>query len=261
MFQSFRVSRARWASAPYAASILCAILALSGTPVRADWQIPAGADVQLSGGHVELGGTDLLVSGTLALGTGSIDLVRAISITPGAVVDAGSGSLELAGTWSNLGSFLAGTSTVRFVDGAQAQSGLIGDTVFHGLSFISSTGKTCVLAVASTQSIEGLLTILGTPAQAIQIASAAAGQVAYMNLLPTGTQNIHDVGVSDVHAIGQPQAPDESNQGGSGNDLGWFGNTEFVEGIPLPILSPRWLAVLGALLILLVARKRRAQTH
>ena len=259
MFESFRIPRAQRPQALSFAWLLCAILALSGTPVRADWQIPAGANVQLSGGHVELGGTDLLVSGTLALGAGSIDLARGISITPGAVVDAGSGSIELAGTWSNLGNFLAGTSTVRFVDGAQAQSGVSGDTVFNGLSFITSTGKTYVFAVASTQSIEGLLTILGTPSQAIQIASAAAGQVAYMNLLPTGSQNIHDVGVSDVYAIGQPQAPDESNQGGSGNDLGWFGNTGLVEGIPLPTLSTHWLAVLGALLILLVARKRRVQ--
>lgn len=260
MFQSFRTSRARWAS-PSVAWLLCGILASSGTLAHADWQIPAGANVQLSGGHVGLGGTDLMVSGMLALGSGSIDLVRAISITSGAVVDAGSGSLELEGTWSNLGNFLAGTSTVRFIDGTQAQAGVSGDTVFHGLSFISATGKTYVFAVASTQSIDGLLTILGTPGQAIQMASSSAGQVAYMNLLPTGTQNIHDVGVSDVYAIGQPQAPDESNRGGSGNDLGWFGNTEFVEGIPLPTLSPRWLALLGALLILLVARKRRAQNH
>ena len=138
---------------------------------------------------------------------------------------------------------------VRFIDGTQAQSGVMGDTLFHGLSFISNTGKTYVFAVASTQSIDGLLTILGTAGQAIQIASAAAGQVANMNLLPSGTQNIHDVGVSDVHAIGQPQAPDESNHGGSGNDLGWFGNT----------LSPSWLATLGALLVLMAMRKRRVE--
>ena len=187
-------------------------------------------------------------------------MTRAVTINPGGVLDAGSGLLELAGTWSNFGSFLAGTSTVRFIDGVQAQAGVNGDSLFHNLSFVSGTGKTYVLAVGTTQSIDGLLTILGLPGQAIQMASSTAAQVAYMNLLPGGTQNIHNVGVSDVHAIGLPQAPDESNQGGSGNDLGWFGNTELVVGIPLPVLPPSWLALLGMLLILVVARKRRAPT-
>lgn len=259
MIQFLGFPRARASRATFAAFLLGGMLAFAGTDALADLVIPAGANMQLSGAHIALGGTDMAVSGNLALGSGSIDLVRAISINPGGVLDAGSGWLELSGTWSNFGNFLAGTSAVRFIDGAQTQSGVNGDTLFHGLSFISSTGKTYVLPVASTQSIDGLLTILGTPAQAIQIASAAAGQVAYMNLLPTGTQNIHDVGVSDVYAIGQPQAPDESNQGGSGNDLGWFGNTEYVPGIPLPTLSPGWLALLGTLLILLAVRKRHIQ--
>jgi hypothetical protein len=85
--------------------------------------------------------------------------------------------------------------------------------------------------------------------------------VAYIDLLPTGSQNISDVGVSDVHAIGQALAPDESNQGGTGNDLGWFGNTGYVEGIPLPTLSPVWLAILGLLLIVMARRQRVAQSR
>lgn len=258
MTQSLRIVRGRCLRAPFTAWLLCVFLAVCGTAAHADWQIPAGANVQLSGGHVGLGDTNLMVSGILALGAGSIDRMQAISINPAGVLDAGSGSLELSGTWSNFGSFLAGTSAVRFIDGVQAQSGVNGDSLFHNLSFVSSTGKLYALSVGSTQSIDGLLTILGVPGQAIQIASATAAQVAYMNLLPIGTQNIHDVGVSDVHAIGLPQAPDESNQGGSGNDLGWFGNTAYVAGIPLPTLSPSWLALLGMLLILIVARRRRA---
>lgn len=257
MIQYFQFSRARTSHRHFACYLLSFLLAVTGSQALADWQIPAGANVQLSGGHAALGGTDLLVSGMLSLGAGSIDTTRAISISPTGVLDAGSGLLELSGTWSNFGNFLAGSSVVRFIDGAQAQSGVNGDTLFHALSFVSGTGKVYVLSVGTTQSIDGLLTILGVPGQPIQMASSTAAQVAYMNLLPTGTQNIHNVGVSDVYAIGLPQAPDESNQGGSGNDLGWFGNTEFIEGIPLPTLSPSWLALLGMLLILVVARRRR----
>jgi hypothetical protein len=239
--------------------LMSGFLAALAPSAQADWQIPADASVQLSGGHIGLGATDLAISGSLALGAGSIDLARNVSINSGGLLDAGSGSLELTGNWSKVGNFLAGSSTVRFIDGALAQSAVYGDTLFHDLSFVSSTGKTFVLAVASTQSIEGLLTILGVPGQAIQMASATAGQVASINLLPGGSQNIHNVGVSDVHAIGQPQAPYESNQGGSGNDLGWFGNTEFVEGIPLIALSPQSLAMLGLLLVMLVLRRRRVR--
>ncbi|HET9033158.1 MAG TPA: hypothetical protein VFN25_09655 [Dokdonella sp.] len=261
MIQPTRIARIRRNRSSLVVWLLAGFLALSATAATAGWQIPAGATVQLSDGHVGLGGTDLVVSGSLALGAGTVEMARAISINPGGVIDAGNGLLELTGTWSNFGSFLAGASTVRFIDGVLAQAGVNGDTLFHDLSFISSSGKTHVLAVGSTQGIDGLLTILGLSGQAIQMASATANQVAYMNLLPTGAQNIHNVGVSDIHAIGQPQAPDETNQGGSGNDLGWFGNTALIEGIPLPVLSPGWLALLGMLLILVVARKRRTQTR
>lgn len=243
-----------------ATRLLAGLLAVGGSVAHADWQIPAGASVQLSGGHLGLAGTDLLVAGTLALGTGSIDLARGVTINSGGMLDAGSGSLELQGPWTKLGDFLAGSSAVRFIDGPQAQAGVAGDTLFHDLSFVSSAGKTYVLTVGSTQSIEGLLTILGAPGQPIQMASATADQVAYINLLPSGSQNILDVGVSDVHAIGQPLAPDQSNQGGTGNDLGWFGNTGFVAEVPLPTLSPNWLAALGVLLALLAARKRATRS-
>ncbi len=261
MNQPIRFAWAPLRRATFLACLVGSLFAVFGATAHAAWQIPAGADVQLSGGHVGLGGTDLLVSGSLALGAGSIDMARAVTINPGGVIDAGGGSIELSGTWSNLGSFLAGTGLVRFIDGATTQSGVNGNTGFHDLSFVSSIGKTYVLAVGSTQSIDGLLTILGLAGQAIQMASATAGQVAYIDLLPGGTQNISNVGVSDVHAIGQPLAPDESNQGGSGNDLGWFGNTTLVAGIPLPMLSPNWLAILGVLLIIVVARKRGTENH
>ncbi|MGB0133674.1 hypothetical protein [Dokdonella sp.] len=253
-----RIGRASARRASFAGLLLCGILVVFGTCAHADWQIPAGANVQLTGGHIGLGGTDLLVSGTLGLGSGSVDLAGAVSINPGGVIDAGSGLIELAGTWSNFGSFLAGSSVVQFVDGIQAQAGVSGDSVFHNLSFVSATGKAYIFSVGTTQGIDGLLTILGSAAPAIQMASSTAGQVAYINLLPTGSQSIANVGVSDVHAIGQPLAPDQSNQGGSGNDLGWFGNTVFVAGIPLPTLSPVWLAILALLLIVMVTRQRRA---
>lgn len=256
-----RFGRVRLSCASVAALLFCSVLAVSGSAVHADWQIPAGASVHLAGGQLGLGSTDLLVSGTMTLGAGSVDGAGTVSIDPGGLLDAGSGSIELEGAWSNFGSFLAGSSVVRFIDGAQAQAGIFGSSLFHGLSLVSATGKTYILSVGTTQSIDGLLTILGVPAQPIQIASSSAGQVAYVNLLPTGTQNIHDVGVSDVHAIGQPLAQDETNQGGSGNDLGWFGNTALIGSIPLPALSPAWLAILALLLIVMVTRQRRIQPH
>ncbi len=230
----------------------CLLLTSVVTTCRADVVVPTGASFSLSGGSLDLGGTNLQASGSVILGSGNINDAANIDIPSGGSLDAGSGTLTLSGNWSNAGSFNAGTSTVNFVDGGTDPSIISGDTTFYNASFISSVGKTYAFVVGSTQTIQGLLTILGTSSQGIQFASTTAAQVAFIDLLQGGSQNIDFVGVSDVHATGQHLAPTKTNDGGTGNDLGWFGNYPAGGGAsvaPTPVLSI-FAAFLLALILL-----------
>lgn len=221
----------------------------SGTAL-AQVAIPAGGTFALNGGSVDLAGTDLDIAGTLTFGAGQVNNAANVMISAGGNLDAGSGALTLFGDWSNAGTFAAGTSSVNFVDGGVNVSNVSGNSTFDNVSFVSTTGKTYAFAIGSTQTIQGALTILGTGAQAIQFTSSAAGQVASINLMQTGTQNIDFVGVSDVHGTGQQLAPTKTNDGGTGNDVGWFGNLSVAATVaPTPALSGFGLWLLALLLL------------
>lgn len=215
----------------------------------------------LNGGKLDLDSTDLQIGGSVALSSGAISGAHSIAIGSGGALNAGSGTISLFGDWSDFGTFSAGTGTVDFIDGSAALSTVSGNTTFHDLSFISSTGKTYAFAVGSTQTIGGLLTILGTAATGIQFKSTTPGQVAFIDLLPGGSQDIAHVGVSNVHAIGQPLAPTQTNDGGTGDALGWFGSGGSGSSVAAtPAVSP-----FGLLLLLLslpaVAFLRRRFSH
>lgn len=226
------------------------LLAAFAAPALAQVDVPAGATFSLGGGSLDLGGTNLQVGGSFAVGSGSAQKVDSVSILSGGNLDGGSGSLTLFGDWSNAGAFAAGTGTVNFIDGGVAQSNVSDDSTFANVGFVSATGKSYVFAVGSTQSVSGLLTILGTAAQGIQFKSSAAGQVADIDLLPGGSQSIQFVGVSDVHATGQHLAANETNDGGTGNATGWFGAGVNGGGnaVPTPALSGIGLLLLALLM-------------
>jgi hypothetical protein len=140
------------------------------------------------------------------------------------VINGGSASVTLAGNWSNTGSFVAGTSTISFVDNAACAtlSAINGTTTFFNLSLVSSTGKFYEFQAGSTTTVTGLLTVQGTAGTSIKIISTLPGLAANLTLAPGGTQNIQHVGVSDNHATGQTLAPGQTNEGGGTNTDGWF---------------------------------------
>lgn len=234
---------------------------LFASAALAQFVVPSGAAVQLNGAALDLAGTALQVGGTFGVGSGSIVNATDILIANTGLLNGGSGTITLSGNWSNLGGFVGGTSSVFFVDGPPA-SAVSGNSTFHNASFVSTNGKSYVFAVGSTQSINGLLTILGTAAQGIQFKSSTAGQVAFIDLLPGGSQNIDFVGVSNVHAIGQHLAPTKTNDGGTGDAVGWFGSSGGGGGAvrPTPALSPTSLFLL-ALMLIGVATMRRRYFH
>ena len=186
---------------------------------------------------MDLGCTDITVAGNLQVGSALVTTVHNVAIqagtSPDGTLDGGSGSITLAGNWSNSGTFIPGTSSVFFVDnpGCATSSTLSGNTTFYNLSLVSSVGKGYTFPPGTTQTILHALTIQGTLANPIQITSGVAGSPGFINLAPGGTQNISHVGVSDNWATGQPLAPLLTNEGGTGNSRGWFG-------IPLNLQYP-----------------------
>lgn len=214
---------------------------------RADLTALAGSTVNLGGGTVDLSCTDVTVSGTLLV-DGSLRNVRHFSIRPGgAVLTSGSGSIEVGGNWSNAGSF-GGASTVLFSDVCSLPSASIsGSTTFSSVAFSSGTGKHYVFQSGTTQTISAALQVIGTAGQAVQFLSSAAGSVANIDLQAGGTQQIGQVGVTDVWATGQWLAPYQNNQGGGGNANRWFGVPSNAAAEPIPTLSEYLVAALAAL--------------
>jgi hypothetical protein len=220
-------------------------------PAFAQFTVPTGSTVNLNGGSLNLAGTSLSVTGNFSTGSGGVDGASDIDIVAPGVLDGGSGHVSLFGSWSDAGTFDAASGTVFFIDGASASANVSGNSTFNNASFVSNTGKSYVFAVGTTQTVESALTIAGTAAAAIQFKSSTAGQVANIDLLGGGTQSISFVGVSDVHATGQHLAPTLSNDGGTGNAIGWFGNgiPPGTTAAPIPTLSDSLLLLMGLLVI------------
>ncbi|MEO8670305.1 MAG: hypothetical protein ABI411_03255 [Tahibacter sp.] len=215
--------------------------------------VPAGATLDLNGSAIGLASGDVRLDGQLNLGSGKIIDITAFRLGTTGAASLSSGLLQLVGDWQNLGFVDAGSSQVQFRDGG-FNSSVLGTTTFANLSFVSAVGKRYALQSGLTQSATGLLEIHGTPGLPIQIASTIAASAAFLDLLPTGSQSISNVGVSDVHATGQHLAPTLQNEGGSGNDSGWFGGGAGIVAIPAPALSPFGLMFLLLAMVALALR-------
>jgi len=209
--------------------------------------IPAGGRIALNGGGLGVGCTDMTVGGNLQLGSGAVFSIRDMRILAGSI-DAGSGTLTLGGNWDNQGSFIAGSSLVSIVDACAPAAGFSGPSTFYDLSLVSSIGKRITILPGQTQTVLHALTIIGTLANPIQIQSGVPGRPGFLQLDAFATQNISHVGVSDNWATGQPLAPTLSNEGGTGNSLGWFGVA--LDGVrPVPAIGNWGLALLTIMMI------------
>lgn len=230
------------------------------TPLSmAQWQVPEGGGLDLGDGSIELGGSKLEVLGELHLGNGSLAGIGDLLIEGS--VAGGFGQLTVTGNWINRGQFNAGQSLVEFRDGMSNTALLEGDSGFARLDFDSATGRTYVIESGRTISIQQELIIRGRNGVPLQIASSNPPEIAEMVLSDAGMQDIEFVGVSNVHATGQHLAPDQTNQGGSGNDRGWFGNflNEFSQIVPVPFMAPASIALM--VLLILVVTWLRVRRH
>jgi len=241
--RSVRAIRAR-------ASLALALVFAPMHAAHADLVVPSGGQSTTGGGQIDLGCTDVVVGGTLLVSSGGLVNVRHLTIQTGGTVDGGSGVIQLGGNWTNQGTFSAGTGTAQFRDLCSLASATIGgSTTFFNASFVSSTGKNYVFAVGTTQTIGGLLEITGTAPNPIQFRSGTPGQVAFINLVPAGAQQILHVGVTDVWATGQHLAPTLTNEGGGGNAFRWFrSSSPGADELAVPTLGDLATLALAALL-------------
>lgn len=232
--------------------VLAMLLSVACSTAAAGLVIPSGASITLNGGSIRLGDTSLEIAGALQADTGQVLGIQNVAVASGGLLSATTGLIELSGDWQVLGSFNAGSGEVRFVDGMSAAWNVLGSTQFASLSLLSTVGKRFVVEPGSRQRISQLLSIAGTLAQPLQIERQPGGAVGEFDLQPAGSQSIAHVGVSNVHAVGQPLAPTLSNAGGSGNAAGWFGSIAGTPGVSAPAMIPATSPMALLLMILLV---------
>ncbi len=223
-------------------SLLFASLVLASTTGWTTVEIGSGGAFSLGDGQIDLAGGDLRIDGQFDVGSGIVRNVSSVLINGN--LGGGSGLIEAWGDWINAGSFSAGSGTVNLLDSSGQASGIRGESTFSSLSLTSTAGGRFVFESGLEQRVLGTLTILGLDGTPVQVESDSPPQPAFLWLDPAGIQVIDNVGVSNVHATGQHLAPDQTNQGGTGNDLGWF--AQVFDAIPVPTLS-----ILGMLLLAL----------
>ena len=151
---------------------VCALvaLAIASAASGAEVTVGSGASFDLGTGSLDLGCADLTVTGTLSAGTAGFDAARDVTIDPPGVMNGNSGILQVAGDWSNAGTFTAGTSTVEFVDGCALASAVIaGDTTFANLEMTTTSGFLYSFTAGSTQTVTSSLTLLGTEPSLLEI--------------------------------------------------------------------------------------------
>lgn len=227
-----------------------AALVAANPAVAAEFVVGVGAIFDVGSGALDLGCADLGVNGSYLAGTGTTSGVRDVSIAPTGALEGEAGALELAGGWDNTGSFVAGSSSVSFVDGCGLSSASVfGDTSFATLAIVTAAGKTLAFAGGSTQTIANSLTLDGGPGAPLVLRSTDPGMQAFFDLL--GMQVIDGVDVEDVHGAGLALLVDPASVLGN-NTLGWA----FVGAVPS--LGVFGLLATAVLLLRFGARRSRS---
>ncbi len=131
-------------------------------------------------------------------------------------------ALNVAGNWSNSGTFVANGGTVT-LNGANQT--ITGNTTFNNFTKSVSSAATLTFAAGSTTTINGLATVNGASGQLLSLRSSVNGT--RWNIRFAGTKAISFVDVRDSDASGsavanKPVSPASSSDGG--NNISWFGS-------------------------------------
>ena len=222
--------------------VATALLAFATAASAGQFTVGTGAIVDLGTGSLDLGCADLTVAGTLSAGTAGFAQARDVTIDPAGLVNGNSATLALAGDWDNSGTFNAGISTVRLVDGCGLASAVIaGDTSFANLDMTTTSGFLYNFVSGSTQTVTGALSLEGAAANLLTIRSTLNGSEAFLNV--QGTSSADFVDVQDNDATGGNAIALGPNSVQGSNTPGWLA------GVLVPALGALGLALLGLSLL------------
>jgi hypothetical protein len=210
--------------------------------------VGSGATVDLGTGSLALGCADLDVAGTFSAGGVGFTQGRDVAIATSGTLHGNSATLELSGDWDNQGSFVAGTSSVRMVDGCGLLSAVVsGKSSFYNLDIGTSSAKQIRFEAETTQWIANLLAFGGAPGSLLQIRSTVDGTAARLEVQGSSSATYVDVQDNDASS-GNPIALGSDSVKGP-NTPGWQLSAV------IPLLPP---LALGALALGLAGWGRRA---
>ena len=171
--------------------ICCAIASASAG--AAVIHVPDDASLSLTSGEVRAACADLHVGGLTDAGSGAMRALGDVAIDADGALAGGSARIEVGGDWRNLGTFLADSSAVVFVDGCGASSTLSGDLEFHDLEIRSDSGRSIVFPAGSTTTVAGHLVIDGGDGTPVDVRSSNLAQSAAICLLEGATATLDGV--------------------------------------------------------------------
>ena len=201
-----------------------AALLLAGSSPAAELSVGVGSSLDLGTGSLDLGCADLGVAGTLSAGTVGFVAARDVTIDPTGTLHGNSATLEVAGDFDNAGTFDAGTSTVRLVDGCGLLSAVVaGNSVFANVELATTNAKEVSFTAGSTQTVTGSLSLSGLIGALLKIRSTLGGSAAFLDAQGTSSASYVDVEDNDATA-GNPIALGPDSIKGA-NTPGWVLST------------------------------------
>lgn len=157
-------------------------------PAHAQIVIPPGSVVSVPATGLNLACSNLIVQGTLALGTANVQGADAVDIGSSGTVNGGNGTISLHGNWNNSGQFAAHQSTVIAEDGCGLPATTFtGNTTFFNLIIRSSVGKPFSIPSGATITVLGTLTIQGTAGNPVSLAGSGGGSGGTIRLGPSAS--------------------------------------------------------------------------
>jgi hypothetical protein len=196
--------------------------------VSGNWTQNGGTFTSGTGSIVNFnGGTSQTFNGSTASET-----FYNLTIGSGTTLSAGTvTNINVAGNWTNNGTFTPGTGTVTLNGTGQSILGT-GSNTFYNLTKTVTTTDTLTFAASSTQTIatNGTLTLNGASGQLLALRSSSSGTQYNITLGTNTSSAVSYVDVKDSNASSGYAIP-ASNSVDSGNNLNWMINSGVITNV------------------------------
>jgi hypothetical protein len=229
---------------------LCICLLLAAAPLAAQAQqlvVGQGSTLDLGTSTLDLGCADLVVSGTLALGSGTLSSARNVDAT-GSMLG-GNGTLAFSGDLNVAAALVPGSSTVRSVDGcASTRTRVLGAHQFHRFVAQTDSGREIVFPAGLIQNVGNRIELLGGTARLV-VRSSVTDTLAFIQVV-SGSWLVNRIDVRDVGATINsiyiaPAPPGNYDSIDLGNSPRFLGGDAV---LPIPSQSPMTLLLLAMML-------------